>query len=175
MGYHGAMLCECDCGLPAPIAQRTNAAKNHVKGQPVRFIRGHSSADVRSLISEAKRGHAVDEATRVKISATLTGRSDSAEIRAKKLAAARRGDASPVWVGADASYTAVHTRARLALTGECAHADSTCKGMLEAALRHGLPDALVRVSRRGHRYYVGETIEDGYLRLCRSHHRRYDR
>lgn len=34
-------LCECGCGEPAPIASRTNSAKGHVKGQPVRFIVGH--------------------------------------------------------------------------------------------------------------------------------------
>lgn len=34
-------LCECGCGQPAPIAQRTHSAKGYVKGQPVRFIPGH--------------------------------------------------------------------------------------------------------------------------------------
>jgi hypothetical protein len=35
-------LCECGkCGLPAPIAKRTDARRGHVKGQPMRFIRGH--------------------------------------------------------------------------------------------------------------------------------------
>ncbi len=34
-------LCECGCGLPAPIATMTRTAKGHVKGQPVRFIAGH--------------------------------------------------------------------------------------------------------------------------------------
>lgn len=34
-------LCECGCGQPAPIAQRSNARLRHVKGQPNRFIPGH--------------------------------------------------------------------------------------------------------------------------------------
>lgn len=35
-------LCECGvCGLPAPIAKRTITCKGHVKGQPIRFIKGH--------------------------------------------------------------------------------------------------------------------------------------
>jgi hypothetical protein len=33
--------CHCGCGLPAPIAKKTNRSKGHVKGQPVRFINGH--------------------------------------------------------------------------------------------------------------------------------------
>ena len=34
-------LCECECGLPAPIATATRANRGHIKGQPVRFIAGH--------------------------------------------------------------------------------------------------------------------------------------
>lgn len=35
-------LCECGCGKPAPIAKRSNKQLGHVKGQPIRFIVGHS-------------------------------------------------------------------------------------------------------------------------------------
>lgn len=41
-GDHGMKLCECGCGSPAPIARKTSAYHGHVKGQPVRFIVGHS-------------------------------------------------------------------------------------------------------------------------------------
>jgi hypothetical protein len=34
--------CECGCGLPAPIAEETNRKLGWVKGQPKRFIHGHS-------------------------------------------------------------------------------------------------------------------------------------
>lgn len=34
-------LCECGCGGKAPIAKQTNKRIGHVKGEPVRFIRGH--------------------------------------------------------------------------------------------------------------------------------------
>jgi hypothetical protein len=36
-----AKLCECGCGQPAPIATRTAPKRGQVKGQPLRFIRGH--------------------------------------------------------------------------------------------------------------------------------------
>ena len=36
-------LCQCGCGLPAPIAARTYAKWGHVKGEPMRFARGHAS------------------------------------------------------------------------------------------------------------------------------------
>lgn len=167
-------LCECGCGQPAPIANRTNRAKGHIKGEPVRFIRGHFSASTREKIAASKRGRSPDAATREKISASLRGRTDSPEVRAKKKAIAQRGNASPVWVGQEASYNAIHNRARKSLPNECQHGDATCRGLLEVALRRDAPAEDLRTSSRGHLYFVGENIEDGYLRLCRSHHRRYD-
>lgn len=38
-----AGLCECGCGEPAPIAKRTDRRHGWVRGQPVRFVRGHST------------------------------------------------------------------------------------------------------------------------------------
>lgn len=35
-------LCQCGCGQPAPIAQRTWARYGWVAGQPLRFIHGHN-------------------------------------------------------------------------------------------------------------------------------------
>jgi hypothetical protein len=34
-------LCECGCGLPAPIAKQSRSQGNHIKGKPVRFIQNH--------------------------------------------------------------------------------------------------------------------------------------
>jgi len=34
-------LCECGCGLPAPIAKITAKRLGHIKGEPVRFRKGH--------------------------------------------------------------------------------------------------------------------------------------
>lgn len=34
-------LCECGCGQPAPIATTTNAPRGWIRGQPLRFVRGH--------------------------------------------------------------------------------------------------------------------------------------
>lgn len=39
-------LCECGCGQPAPIAKSSDARFGYVKGQPKRFILGHSSRRV---------------------------------------------------------------------------------------------------------------------------------
>jgi hypothetical protein len=37
------MMCECGCGKPAPIAKKNDAWHGYVKGQPMRFIRGHTN------------------------------------------------------------------------------------------------------------------------------------
>jgi hypothetical protein len=41
-------MCQCGCGQPAPIASKTRTKLGHVKGQPVRYIRGHSGRGKRS-------------------------------------------------------------------------------------------------------------------------------
>jgi len=113
--------------------------------------------------------------TRAKISATLQGRPKSAETRAR-MSAAKMGHAPSIsqWKGDDIGYSGVHYRANLVLPLECSHADGSCRGKLDIAFRHDVPPALVRIDiHRGRRYYIGDPRE-GYMRLCRSHHRRYD-
>ncbi|HXJ67649.1 MAG TPA: NUMOD3 domain-containing DNA-binding protein [Verrucomicrobiae bacterium] len=115
------------------------------------------------------------EATRAKISATMKGRRKSPETRAK-MSAAKIGHAPSIgqWKGEDIRYSAAHYRADLALPRECATADETCKGRFELAFRHDAHTAMVRTDDRRGPYYVGDPRE-GYVRLCLSHHRRYDR
>lgn len=38
----GPKLCECGCGMLAPIAPETNRPKGYVQGQAMRFVYGHS-------------------------------------------------------------------------------------------------------------------------------------
>lgn len=112
---------------------------------------------------------------RAKISATTRGRVKSAETRAR-MSAAKMGHAPSIgqWKGEDVRYSGVHYRANLDNPLICALADGTCKGLLEMALRHDAQPALMRHDDRRGLYYVGDP-QDGYLCLCRSHHRRYDR
>lgn len=35
-------LCQCGCGLPTPLARDTRRSKGTVRGEPTRFLRGHS-------------------------------------------------------------------------------------------------------------------------------------
>ena len=70
--------------------------------------------------------------------------------------------------------TSIHKRARKILPQACAQVDASCKGMLEAALRKEANPDLIRTDEVGRRYFVGDNLLEGYVRLCRSHHRRYD-
>ncbi len=55
-------LCECGCGELVPIAKQADKRYGHIKGEPVRFIRGHHyrgkhhSEETKKKISEAKKG-----------------------------------------------------------------------------------------------------------------------
>lgn len=71
------------------------------------------------------------------------------------------------------TYSAAHYRARKVLPRECLHADGTCKGQLEVALRRDAPAGLLR-EEADRLYYFGDDPFEGYIRLCNSHHERYD-
>jgi endogenous inhibitor of DNA gyrase (YacG/DUF329 family) len=48
-------LCECGCGLPAPISKRTEKKRGYVKGQPMKFIAGHNIAKpVKNVVMECE-------------------------------------------------------------------------------------------------------------------------
>jgi len=48
-------LCECGCGKPAPIAKNTDKRRGHIKGQSLRFIRGHHPVPNRYRFCEQDR------------------------------------------------------------------------------------------------------------------------
>jgi hypothetical protein len=37
----GAGLCQCGCGRQTPVAPQTDRRKGWIKGQPLRFLKGH--------------------------------------------------------------------------------------------------------------------------------------
>ena len=40
----GPKLCECGCGQPTKVAAKTRRSRGWVKGQPLRFLHGHSGS-----------------------------------------------------------------------------------------------------------------------------------
>ena len=49
-------FCECGCGLPAPLARCTDRRRGHVKGQPVRFIKGHNTGSGKPRLAQSTDG-----------------------------------------------------------------------------------------------------------------------
>jgi hypothetical protein len=56
-------LCECGCGEPAPIARRTLVSRGYVKGQPVRFIKGHRTRVGQLTVPERMSKYTVERPT----------------------------------------------------------------------------------------------------------------
>lgn len=99
-----------------------------------------------------------------------TGRTFPPEHRAR-IAAAKRGERNQNWQGDNIGYRGAHNRVARALAGQpCAHADDTCHGRMEIALRHDTPSEFVKLDPAG---CYSPRVEH-YLRLCHSHHVRYD-
>ncbi len=88
----------------------------------------------------------------------------------KKIAAAQSGERAHNWQGDDVGYNGIHKRARVVLPMECEHQDSSCKGRLEVALRQ---DAAIRKWSDSRQRWFSPDVDD-YMRLCKSHHMRYD-
>lgn len=80
-------LCECGCGEPAPISKVNRPERGYKKGEPQRFVIGHSrrgrshTPEVRARIVEALRNRVVSDTTRARLSQ------------------AKRGSANPMWKG----------------------------------------------------------------------------
>jgi hypothetical protein len=57
-------LCECGCGKPAPLSRQGDTKRGLKKGQPQRFIRGHSSRG--RVQSEAEKKQRSESVTRAR-------------------------------------------------------------------------------------------------------------
>lgn len=148
-------LCECGCGSPAPISSKTRAGRGQVKGQPVRFILGHSY-----------RGR---------------GKPHSPEHSAR-IAAAKRGKPRPDmlgernkwWKGDECGYIGMHRRAGQVLPRECLYCGNA-EGRLEVALRHDGSPSARRFGLNGRTMMVYSIKTADYIRLCPGCHHEYDR
>jgi hypothetical protein len=116
------------------------------------------------------------EDERARISAALKGRvfteTHLANMSTAQVALARRGERAAAWRGDEAGYVSIHKRHRRALPLVCASLDATCRGKLEVALKHDLPPERLRVDPRSGCSFSANPAD--YMRLCHSHHMRYD-
>lgn len=120
-------LCECGCGLPAPIIRATNRARGYVIGMPHRFVKGHenrgrtASQATRAARSASMKGHPVSDETRKKISehhkaagirpSTEATRKSNINRGLREQNASWKGGRSRMTNGYDAIYAPDHPRA----------------------------------------------------------------
>lgn len=64
-------LCECGCGNPTRLAQRTREEFGHVKNEPMRFLPGHNMRlpEARQQRANMMAGYTHSDATRKKMAA----------------------------------------------------------------------------------------------------------
>ena len=160
---HRANLSEAQRGLKrGPHSDATKAKISAALRGRVR------TAEHKAKLSAAKLGSKASDATRAKMSAASRGVPKSAETIAKM-----SGKMNHNWAGADVGYGASHNRHGKVLPKVCAHVDVTCKGPIQSAFNHDTPGEYVKVDPRTSSRF--STRPEDYLRLCRSHHRRYEK
>lgn len=93
MQAQSTALCECGCGLPAPIAKSTSPRRGHVKGEPLRFVNGHNgrvfTEETRRKLSELQRARTLSPETRRKIAEASSGKTHTPEAK-QKISEARK-------------------------------------------------------------------------------------
>lgn len=157
-------LCECGCGNPAPISTKTRPERGQVKGQPVRFIRGHHnrvrSEETKRRISEAGKGRVPSAETRAKIAEANQGRKHTSEAR-ELIRQGKQGSRNPQWRGDDATSDSLHDwlRQNYPLKDVCEECGA--EGLTHLSYQHH-PDPYTR-------------NRDDYRELCPTCHGRFDR
>ena len=121
-------LCECGCGQPAPISVRTHRKYGWKKGEPKRFIKGHSWRGKTGEQAPAF-GHTVSTDARARIGAAQRGKKVSLETK-MKLSESRTGERNHQWRGDEAGYKALHMwvnrhRPRTGICSECGEVGDT--------------------------------------------------
>lgn len=155
-------LCECGCGEPTRISPKTDTRLGHRKGQPLRFINGHSGRG-RKLPPRTK-----EHRDKLRVAAlgnqhslgkqNTLGFKHSAETIEKM-----SGEGNSRWKE-DVGYNGVHgwVKRHKAKTGICSH----CKDDVGFGTQRGTHWANV-----DHKYR--RVLED-YIELCPGCHSAYD-
>jgi hypothetical protein len=147
----GDGLCECGCGRQTRVANKTVREKGWVKGQPLRYIKGHNhqphSEESKRKMSRARMG--------VGLGRTLP------ESTRRKMGEARKDAKNSQWKGDEAGYHAIHiwVTQNHPKTGTCEHCGKKAAGR---------PHDYANVSGR----YFRDRSD--WLELCRPCHKTMD-
>jgi hypothetical protein len=126
-------LCECGCGVQAPVATRHDPRRGYVKGQPMRFVAGHAARlkpvtrpgvypSVVAIVDGQKR---VRRAHRIRAERAL-GRPLPEGVEVHHADGTKRADAPLVICPDRAYHMLLHQRMRVVKAGGNPNTDRVC-------------------------------------------------
>lgn len=123
-------LCECGCGLAAPIADRNDSGRGNVKGQPQRFILGHSAKTRMPAVAKRYRWSHRDDGVRLRLHIARAERALGKQLPAGAVvhhADGSKRDDAPLVICQDAEYhRLLHARMHIIAAGGNPNADAVC-------------------------------------------------
>lgn len=110
-------LCRCGCGQPAPIAKMTNRRRGNVKGQPQKYICGHTRRKPRKscaadgCVRDTTRTYCVKHEFRLRRHGNLIGQRPQGDAEIRFWLHVQKSDGCWVWDGSanPAGYGVVWT------------------------------------------------------------------
>ena len=136
-------LCQCGCGLPAPLARDTDRRRGNIKGQPQRYILGHQTRTRRRPGQYRRVG--VNQREHVLVAERALGKPLPAGAQVHHVDGDKSNNApSNLVICQDAAYhQLLHARARIIQAGGNPNTDRIC-AICKRVLPH---DAFGRWSR----------------------------
>lgn len=129
-----AHLCECGCGQPTPLVDRNRPKQGHVKGQPMRFIRGHNGRGARfyrKVVTVHRRNMIASDGRRIALHRLRAERAlgrplpNGVEVHH---ADGTIADAAPLVICQNQAYhKLLHTRMRILRAGGDPNRDRVCR------------------------------------------------
>jgi len=123
-------VCECGCGLPAPLAKTTSQSHGRVVGQPLRFVHGHALRRRWKLSATKGYREIVVDTRRVKFHRLRAERALGKPLPAGAVVhhadGSMRHDAPLVICQSEAYHTLLHARMRVKAAGGNPNTDKIC-------------------------------------------------
>ena len=121
----GVSECQCGCGLPSPLSRDNNATMGYIKGQPMRFRKGHRLSQSKYRVQ--RNGNGVT-AVHIVVAERAVGRRLPKDAQVHHLDGDTHNNAprNLVICENDAFHKLLHTRARIVSAGGDPNTQQIC-------------------------------------------------
>lgn len=135
-------LCQCWCGLPAPLAPYNNATLGYVKGQPIRWRRGYNAR--RLAVADYPKQPNTKSLKRLHVARaeSALGKPLPKGAQVHHADGSKRADAQLVICQDQAYHSLLHTRMRIRSAGGNPNIDKICSQCRRVVLRALFPPDL---------------------------------